>query len=100
MAKKYPVNRSQAIRELIARDRQIPTKEIIATLAARGIKVQPSLVYFTKGRMKRARRKQIGRNMAQAGVANPVELILKVRQLGEESGGMSKLKKLVDALAG
>jgi hypothetical protein len=93
------INKSEAIREVLAQDPKTPAKEIIAILAARGIRVQPSRVYFIKGKMKRARRKQIGRNMAQAGVANPVDLILKVRRLGEQSGGMSKLKKLLDALA-
>lgn len=93
------VNKSQAIRDVLNKNPKAPTKEVIETLAGKGIKVLPSLIYFTKGRMKRTRRKQIGKSMAQAGIANPVDLIVKVRHLGHEAGGMKKLKQLVDALA-
>jgi hypothetical protein len=42
---------------------------------------------------------QIGKRMTEAGVSNPVDLILKVRSLAEAAGGIRKLKQLVDALA-
>jgi hypothetical protein len=35
----------------------------------------------------------------QAGIANPVELILEVRKVAEKAGGIRHLKKLVDLLA-
>jgi hypothetical protein len=94
------VNKSAAIREIFEQDIKTPVKDVIATLAAKGVKVEPSLVYFTKGRMKKMKRKALGRSMAAAGVANPVDLILKVRGLASSAGGMSKLKALVDAMSG
>src|SRR5688500_12860594 len=93
------VNKSAEIRNVLSQNPKTPVKEVISGLGARGIDVLPSLVYFIKGRMKRQRRRQIGRTMAKAGIANPVDLILKVRVLAGEAGGMSKLKQLVDALA-
>ena len=35
----------------------------------------------------------------EAGMANPVELILEVRKLAAKAGGVRSLKKLVDLLA-
>ena len=93
------VNRSQAIRDLLAQNPKMASREVVAALAGRGIKVRPSLVYFVKGKMRRSRRRQVGRRMAEAGVASPVDLILKVRSLAQQAGGMGKLKQLVDALA-
>src|SRR5438105_3509405 len=97
--KRNGVNKSQAIRDLFTENSKASVKDIINTLGERGIKVQPSLVYFIKGKLKRLRRKQIGRRMKEAGVINPVELILKVRSLSREVGGIGKLKQLVDALS-
>ena len=93
------VNRSQAIRDIFGQNPRTPTAEVVSTLAAKGIKVKPSLIYFVKRQMRRNKRRQIGKRMAEAGLANPVDLILKVRSLAAQAGGMSKLKQLVDALA-
>ena len=93
------VNKSAAVRDLLAQNSETPVKEIVATLAGQGVKVQASTVYYIKGQMKHRRRKQIGQSMAKAGIANPVDLILKVRSLAGEAGGLGKLKQLVDALA-
>lgn len=93
------ITKSQAIRNVLTQNPKMSSKEIVSTLAGQGIKVLPSLVYFVKGQMRRTRRKQIGKRMTEAGVANPVDLILKVRSLAGQAGGMAKLKQLVDALA-
>lgn len=92
------VNKSAAIRAICEQNPKISVKEVVAALEEKGVGVQPSLVYFVKGKMKRAKRKQIGQSMAKAGIANPVELILRVRGLAQQAGGMTKLKQLVDAL--
>ncbi len=97
--KSAEINKSAAIREIFDQNPKTQVKEVVATLGHKGIQVQPSLVYFVKGKMKHARRKQIGQSMAKAGIANPVDLILRVRGLAEQAGGMTKLKQLVDALA-
>ena len=93
------LNRSQAIRDVLTENPKMPSKDVVTALAGKGIKVRPSLVYFVKGKMRRTRRRQIGTRMSEAGVANPVDLILKVRSLAEQAGGIRKLKQLVDALA-
>jgi hypothetical protein len=94
------VNKSAAIRELLNQNAKTPVKEIMATLAQKGIKVQPSLVYFLKAKMKRQKRRQIRERVAQTtGNGNPVDLILKVKGLAAQAGGMGKLKQLVEVLA-
>lgn len=97
MAKK--INKSALVRELFQQNPKIKVKQIIETLGQRKVVVKPSLVYFVKSNMRRKKRKEIRRAMAKAGVPNPVDLILKVRHLASESGGIGKLKQLVDALA-
>jgi hypothetical protein len=92
-------NKSSAIREILTQNPHTPVNEIIKALGTKGMKVQPSLIYFVKGKMKRRKRRQIGQRMEKAGFASPVDLILKVRKLAGEAGGMTKLKQLVDALA-
>lgn len=93
------VNQSAAIRDILTQNPHAPTTEVIALLSEKGIKVRPSLVYFIKGKMKQQKRKEIGNSMAEAGMVSPVDLILSVRKLANEAGGMAKLKQLVDALA-
>ena len=97
MARK--INKSALVREILAQNPKTPVKQIVATLGDRKIKVQPSLVYFVKSNLRRRKRKEIRKAMAKAGVPNAVDLILKVRTVAGEAGGMSKLKQLVDALA-
>jgi hypothetical protein len=97
------VNKSAAVREILAANPQTPTKEIISTLAGRGIKVRPHLVYIIKSKAKASRRKQKRQkaleNSKELGLANPVELILEVRKLAAKAGGLRRLKQLVDVLA-
>jgi hypothetical protein len=97
------INKSAAIREILAKDPHAPVREVVRALDQRGITVHPNLVYFIKsktkakrGRQKRARAVENGK---QLGVANPVELIMEVRRLSEKAGGMRHLKQLVDVLA-
>jgi hypothetical protein len=97
------INKSAAVREILAKGLNTPTKEVIATLEQRGIKVKPHLVYLMKSQMKAKRRKQKRQqameNGKQLGITDPVNLILEVRRLSEKAGGMRHLKKLVDVLA-
>ena len=82
----------------------MPVKEVVATLAGRGIKVADTLVYYVKGKMKgrQGRHKKAQRmvaNVAATGNNDPVKTILKVNGWANEVGGMKKLKALVDALS-
>jgi arginine repressor len=97
------VNKSDAIREMIAQHPQAQSKEIVSLLGERGIKVQPSLVYYIKSKQNQQRRRQKRQRVAatsqQTGTGNPVELVLKVKGLARDAGGIKNLKLLVDALA-
>jgi hypothetical protein len=97
------VNKSEAIREILATDPTMTAGEVVAALKQRGIKASANLIYLvrTKARAKRrrAKRQQAVANGAAMGIANPVDLILEVRQLSARAGGIRHLKKLVDVLA-
>jgi hypothetical protein len=100
------VNKSAAIRELLAKNPKTPVKEIVAGFQEKGITVHPNLVYIIKNKMKdktqRAKHKRAVAAAAateKAGFASPVELIIEVRRVAQKAGGMRHLKELVDVLA-
>ena len=109
-ARSGEVNKSEAMRDLLGKNPDIKAAEAIATLGAQGIKVIPSLYYYTKGRMsgKKGRRKKarqmvekVSATMGSNGAmktSDVVATILKVKHLAAEVGGLKKLKSLVDAL--
>jgi hypothetical protein len=115
MAKqKNGVNKSEEIRQLLKANPEMHVKEIVATLAKKGIKVLDNQVYFQKGQMKgrRGRRKRVHpmvANVTATGITDSVaattgnhdavKTILKVKSWASEVGGMKKLKALVDALS-
>jgi hypothetical protein len=104
MAKKKQFGqKSAAIREILTQNPNTPVSEIVSTLAGRGIKVTSNLVYALKAKGKARHRKQKRQQAVQAGrnagMTDPVALVLKVRQLAGEAGGMRHLKQLVDVLA-
>ena len=97
------VNKSDAIREALAQNPKGTPKEIVALLAGRGVRVAPSLVYYIKSKGKHAKRRQKQARVAAAtvktGTGNPVEVVLRVKDLAREVGGIGNLKMLVDLLA-
>jgi hypothetical protein len=104
------VNKSEEIRQLIKANPKITAPEAVSTLADRGIKIDPGLFYFNKGKMKgmKGRRRKMRRKVASVmsnGVvsATPaksdvVGMIMKVKGLAAEVGGLRKLAELVEAL--
>ena len=101
---KSDVNKSEEIRQLFRSNPKMPAKEVVATLAGRGIKVADTLVYYVKGKMKgrqgrHKRAQQMVANVAATGNTDPVKTILKVKGWANEVGGLKKLKALVDALS-
>ena len=72
-----PVNKSEAIRDMIALHPQAQSKEIVSLLGERGIKVQPSLVYYIKSKQNQQRRRQKRQRVAETsqgtGAGNPVD---------------------------
>lgn len=100
------VNKSQAIRDLLKTNPKITSKDAVATLKDKGIEVSDQLFYFVKGKLhgRKGRRRK-----AQAAVANvanntggskqdALAIILKIKSLADEVGGMRRLKALIDAL--
>ncbi len=91
------VNKSQAIRELLTEDPKMESKTVIGRLAEKGVKVSPTMVYYVRSKMKQAQRKE--KRARVAATANPVELVLRVKAIAREVGGIKELKLLVDLLA-
>jgi hypothetical protein len=98
-----PGNRSAAIREALAQNPKAGSQEIVALLAEKGVKVAPTLVYYVRSKQNQARRKQKRARVAEASrttaAVNPVELVLRVKDLAREVGGVRNLKLLVGLLA-
>lgn len=107
MAKKAngDLNKSAAIRDLYTANPEIKVKEVVSTLATKGIKVSDNLVYLVKGKLKgeKNRRRKVNRDAAKlaaaSGSADAVKTIVKVKSLASEVGGLNTLKALVDALS-
>lgn len=96
-------NKSRAIREMISSHPDAQSKEIVRLLGERGLKVQPSLVYYIRSKLRQqqrvARRARVTQTSQTLGSNNPVELILTVKRVAHDAGGIRNLKLLVDALA-
>jgi DNA-binding winged helix-turn-helix (wHTH) protein len=101
--KKSDVDKSAAVREILAKDPKTPAKEIIATLGQKGIKISEAYVYMLRSKAKakgrKEKREQAVAASRSAGLADPVELISGIKALAQKAGGMRTLKKLVDLLA-
>lgn len=97
------VSKSDSIRELLGKNPKTPVKEVVATLGQQGITVKPNHVYLIKSKMtnrkRRQKRQRAVETSGKAGVLNPIDLILKVKKLATEAGGMANFKMLVDVLA-
>jgi hypothetical protein len=97
------VNKSQAIREFLAENPTADTKAVVAGLAEKGVKVAATLVYFIKSKQnqakRRAKRDRVAESSRLTASRNPVEVVLRVKELAREVGGIKNLKTLVDVLA-
>jgi hypothetical protein len=104
-------NKSASIRELYTQNPAIQAKDIISTLAAKGIKVTPGLVYMVKGSMKGEKKRTPKAvtsgtpvatgtpTAAKSSGSSAVATIGKIKSLAGEVGGLKTLKALVDALS-
>jgi hypothetical protein len=96
------VNKSAAIRDALAQNPGAKSREIVSQLAAKGIKVAPTLVYYIKSRQRheiRRQKRQRAEKTGWRGNGDVVGLIVRIKQLAAEAGGIQNLKKLVDVLA-
>lgn len=96
-------NKSQAIRDVFTENPKAETQAVIDQLAEKGVKVTPTMVYYIRSKQQLARRKEkrarVAESSAKTGAANPVELVLRVKDIAREVGGIRNLKQLVDLLA-
>ncbi len=96
-------SKAKAIREELAANPTAKVSEVVATLAAKGIKVLSNQVYIIKskarGRKRRAKRDAAIASGQRQGFANPAEAVRKVREMAATLGGMKNLKQLVDLLS-
>ena len=99
------VNKSEEVRQLLRANPDMKAKEVVSTLAGKGIKITDALVYFIKGKMhsKKARKQKAEAMVAQVAVTtstpDPLAAVLKIKHLASELGGMKKLRALVEALS-
>ena len=97
------VNKSEAVRGVLAQTPKATSKEVIAQLAEKGIRVTPTMVYYVRSKLKlakrRAKRERVAESSRKTAAKNPVELVLRVKDLAREVGGIKHLKQLVDLLA-
>jgi hypothetical protein len=103
---KEKVSVSQHIRDVLSEDPDLKAPEIISTLAKQGVTAKPALVYYVKARFRRKKRRQGRQKVAKVmsggssnGSLDAVAVIVKVKGLATEVGGMRKLKELVEALS-
>ena len=101
---KNGINKSEEIRQVFKAHPRMKAKDVVATLADKGITVTDTHVYYVKGRLRgrKGRRRQM-RQMADkvaatTGNTDALATVLRVKRLASEVGGMKKLKALVDAM--
>lgn len=106
MAKKANgVSKSEEVRRQLKAYPGMKAKELVAALGEKGIEVTDALVYFVKGKMKgrKARKQKVAKTVAKVAETtpsiDPLTIIMKVKGLAAEVGGMKKLKALVEALS-
>jgi arginine repressor len=107
-----PSNKTQAVKDYLARNRHALTKEIVAALKAEGIDVSPNYVSGIKAKLgskKDKRRPASPPASAQAPAAKPVPAVAKdaismvwlqqAKKLAVELGGIREAKAAIEALA-
>ena len=100
MAKKGGVNKSQQIREILARNPRAKGREVQEELASKGVKVTSTLIYLVKAKMRRTKRRQNRQKVALAtGNGNAIEVIRKIKSVANDVGGLEKLKQLLELLS-
>lgn len=102
-AKSNGVNKSQAIRDMLAVDPKADFKTVQAKLAESDIKIGNALFYMVKSKAGKAKRraKRAKAEAASAGmsVQSPIAVLKKVKSLANEVGGMKNLLQIVSLLA-
>ena len=100
MAKKKKINRSQTIRDILAKDPAAMPKAIQAALAKRGIKVSASLVNAVKyGKSKPGKRgRKAGSRPKLATGETSFDALLGAKELADKLGGVRRAQQALDML--
>ncbi len=100
MAKKKKINRSQTIRDILAKDPAAMPKAIQAGLAKKGIKVSASLVNAVKyGKSKPGKRgRKPGPRPKSAAGETSFDALLGAKSLADKLGGVRRAQQALDML--
>jgi len=105
MAKLKRGEKTKAVRDYMATNPSASPKEIVAGLAATGMKIKlglaNSLKYGRKARQKRGRRKTPSIRIAARHTKNgsvTVEQLIEVKKLADFLGGLDQIRAALDAL--
>jgi hypothetical protein len=102
------INKSAAIREVLAQNGDMTAPAVVSALGKQGISVTAALVYSVKKTQQEKKAKEAKRaaqangNKAKTpvkGSSNPAKLVSDVKSIAGQVGGMKNLKQLVDVLA-
>ena len=109
MAKKKAsqVNKSEAVRKVLAKSPNLSPKEIVEKLKSTGVKVTPAYVSNVKSQSKKGRRgrpvaskgRRRGTNGHATGELISIDALKQARELIENAGGVDKAKKALDVVA-
>lgn len=92
------VNKSQAIRDALAKDPNVFPNELSATLIASGIKATPAFVSMIKFNMKAKKRKGKQNRDNQANGFVDATALVEAKKLVDRLGSIEKAKSLLGTL--
>jgi hypothetical protein len=102
-ARKGEKTKAVAIRDVVTANPKLKTSEVVAALKAKGVDVSSNHVYLirskAKGRKRRQRREAVAALVSRTGMANPIQVVGRLKVIAAELGGLPQLKQLVDLLA-
>jgi hypothetical protein len=99
---KAKANKSQMVRDMLTKNPTMPVKDVVTAMGEQGMRVTSNLVYFLRAKMRARKRRMVRRQIAGV-VGNKsvdlVSVIVRVKAVATEVGGLAKLKQLVEVLA-
>jgi hypothetical protein len=96
------VNKTQAVKDLLAVNAAATPKEISKELASKGIDASPGYVSTIKSKLKRSRGgRRKGKKGRAGGASDKISInsLIETKKFAEKIGGVGKLKAAIDALS-
>ena len=97
--KKAKINRSQEIRDYLAKDPNAGPKAIVAGLKKKGIKVTEGLASAVKYKQPAKKKKKRGRKPQAAADKISVSALVSAKKMADTLGGIEEAKAALDAVA-